>query len=634
MAFWRRIKQSNLQLISNQYRRFYFQAPFTSSLHQTRISVFEKPVCSIDKKPSYLYSNVRFFAAPVQAIKNKKEEPSKDGPRLNEQITARVIRLVKEDGNHSIVSIHEALELARKQDLDLVEVDRKDDPVVCKLMDFHQKRYQQRLKEKDRAKTKSGETLKKGECKEVRFTKKIEAKDLKIKAESVIRLMERGYRVKCMAVGKGKEDEDEDLGGLLCRLTDLIEDVSVVESGPRVESKQAFVMVRHVKFGPSKKGGGKTAKVVGGTMAEPPSKSTTDRQNSVLPQDDSSESVSEPEDDLPTSSPTQIQAENVEDKKNAWSVSESGDDFDKLFNLNEGVSLNSTRKEIHAIQQRVSSPSNDYASKLLHRKPDVNSPASNTSQYPRPEISLGIDNRYKRSEPRNPFPPARSMEHLGPRTRESVRSEPQLPYPRGQPPQNIGQGTRESVRSEPQFPYPQRQPPQHMGESVRSEPQFGNPQRQPPQNMGQSTRESVRSEPQFPYPRRQPPQNTTTTSSVRETKQVENDASLFRNSKPPSNDLPKQQRSHSDVPGTPAPSFGIFSIPKAISSGKQDIAANAHGSNDGNKYASLRNHGMGGNAANQNFPGSKLDGSRRPDDNMGGQDKFGIFSRDNLNDSK
>lgn len=576
MAFLRRINQSKLQFISNQYGRFFFQAPYTPSIHQTRISVLEKPLFSIEKKPSYFYCNVRFFAAPFQAIKNKKDEPSKDGTRLNEKITARVVRLVTEDGqDHSVVPIQVALEQARKLDLDLVEVQRNSDPPVCRLMDFHQKRYKQRVWEKERAKAKSGESVKKGECKEVRFTEKIEGKDLKTKAESIIRLMERGYRVKCMAMGKGKEDEDEDLGGLLSRLTDLIEDVSIVESGPRVERKQAYVIVRHVKF-PTKKGGRKTSKVVGGSVAEPPTKSATDRDDSMESED---EMVADGH-DLPTSSPMQMQDENVVDKKTAWSVSDFGDDF------NGGVSSNSTRKEVHATQQRVSSPLNDYA-------------------------SPGTDNRYKRSEPRTP---ARSMEHLDQSKRESIRSEPQFPYPQRQPPQNMGQSTRDSVRSEPQFPYLRRQPPQNMDQgtrdSVRSEPQFPYPRRQPPQNMGQSTRESVRSEPQFPYPQQQPPKN---------------DASQFRNSKPPSNDLFKQQQSQSNVPGTPAPSFGIFSTPKTDSSGKQGIAADAHGSNVVNRY------GMRGNGASRNLPGSKFDGNQRPDGSTCGQDKFGIFGRDTSN---
>ncbi|XVF00852.1 hypothetical protein REPUB_Repub04eG0037600 [Reevesia pubescens] len=81
--------------------------------------------------------------------------------------------MATEDGrHHSIVSIHEALEQARKQDLDLVEVGGKDNPPVCKLMDFNMKKYQQRQKENERVKNKVGEALKIGPCKEVRFTEK------------------------------------------------------------------------------------------------------------------------------------------------------------------------------------------------------------------------------------------------------------------------------------------------------------------------------------------------------------------------------------------------------------------------------------------------------------------------------
>ncbi|XP_007041777.2 PREDICTED: uncharacterized protein LOC18607515 [Theobroma cacao] len=550
MAFWCRINQSRLQLISNQYRRFYFQTPYASSIDPIRTSVLGKPVSSIDGRPSYFYGNVRFFAAPVQGKYNNKEEPSKFEKRLNEQIKADVIRLVTEEG-HEIIPIHEALRRAKVLDLDLVEVQKSANPPVCKLMDYNQERYKRRVMEKDRAKSKSGKALKKGECKEIRFTGKIEAKDIKMKADSVIRLMERGYRVKCMAMGKGKEDEDEDLGGLLSRLTDLIQDVSVVESGPRVERKQAYVVVRHVKFGPLKKGGGKTSKVVEDTKAE---------RKPMVPEDDSIESISESEneilsdeDDLPRSSPMQMQGKNFEDKKTAWSVSESGDDFDKLFNLNGGFSSNSTSKGIHAAQHTVNSSRNDFASKFLHPKP-----VANSTEYSHPDTSLGTENRYRKSEPRNQFPPARSMGH-----------------------------------------------------------------------MGQNTRESGRSEPRFSYQRQQAPQNMNASSSLGETKQVGNDASLVRNLRPQTNDLPKQRPSHSDVPGTPAPSFGIFSTPTANSSGKQGIGAEVHGSKEGNRYASLRNCGLGGNGATPNFPGSKFNGSQRPNGDMGGKDRFGIFNSDN-----
>ncbi|KAL4280944.1 hypothetical protein GQ457_03G000220 [Hibiscus cannabinus] len=497
MAFWRRFNQSKLQLISNQYRRFHFQAPNPSSVHQTKISALEKPISSIHNKPSYFHCNVRSFAAPVQATKNKKvEQQEKEKPRLNKQITASFVRLVAQDGQHSVVSIEEALQQARKLGVDLVEVQKKVDPPVCKLMDYNKELYQQRQKEKEIAKSKAGVTVKKGVC-NIRFTGKIEEKDLKLKAENVIRLMERGYRVKCMAMVKGKEDEGKDLGAILSRLTKLIEDVCVVESGPNVEKTNAYVIVKHIKFGPTKKGGAKKSKVADGDMAETSTESATDNQRSV---DESTESVSESEDttfsdedDLSMPSPMQMQDENV-------------------------------------------------------------------------------DNRYKRSEPRKQFPPG-----------SPVRSEPQFPNPRRELP-NMSQSARESVRSEPQFRYSPRQPPPHMG---------------------QNTRQADRSEPQSPFQQRQPPQNMNGASSAKGTKQVENEAS-----KPPK-------------------SFGIFSSLNANSSGKQGAAVDAPVSNEGNRYASVRNRGMGGNVANTNSAGSQFNGSRKPDNNTGGQDKFGIFSTPN-----
>ncbi|OAY79724.1 Translation initiation factor IF-3 [Ananas comosus] len=180
----------------------------------------------------------RSFAAPIQA-KPKTANDASSGPRVNAAITVPFVRLVTDEG-HSIVSTKEALDRAMKLNLDLVEVQRAANPPVCKMMDFHKEKYKQEIKEKERAKTK-------------------EQKDLKVKAEAIIRLTERGYRVKCTAMPTGKDEED--LGGLLSRLLTLIEDVSVVESGPHVDPNKAYVIVRHVKFA-SRKSGKKVSEVV------------------------------------------------------------------------------------------------------------------------------------------------------------------------------------------------------------------------------------------------------------------------------------------------------------------------------------------------------------------------------------
>ncbi|KAK8481320.1 hypothetical protein V6N11_047215 [Hibiscus sabdariffa] len=430
MAFWRRINQSKLQLISNQYRRFYFQAPQFIFCSSNEDLCFRENPFAVSTISPLIFTVMSDLLLPLFSLLRIRRLSSKTRKNhvLNKQITASFVRLVTQDGQHSVVPIEEALQQARKLGVDLVEVQKKVDPPVCKLMDYNKEMFQQRQKEKEIAKSKAGVTVKKGVC-NIRFTGKIEEKDLKLKAENVIRLMERGYRVKCMAMAKGKEDEGKDLGAILSRLTKLIEDVCVVESGPNVEKTNASV------------------------------------DESTESGSESEDTTFSDEDDLPMSSPMQMQDENV-------------------------------------------------------------------------------DNRYKRSEPRKQFPP-------------------------GSP-----------VRSEPQFRYSPRQPPPHMG---------------------QNTRQADRSEPQSPFQQRQPPQN----MNAKGTKQVENEAS-----KPPK-------------------SFGIFSSLNPSSSGKQGAAVDAPVSNEGNRYASVRNRGMGGNVANPNSAGSQFNGSRKPDNNTGGQDKFGIFSTPN-----
>lgn len=265
MAIWRRFGSVGFQRLIRCRMKWYFTGGDIGDLRgfRTLVSPFSQssPICC--------YTSFRSFMTSGQA-KPKLKPGAKGGDwrnskveddvgiRINEAIKEREVRLVTDQG-HRIVSIQEALFLARRHDLDLVEVQRKvkvEDglgfkPAVCKLMDYSKEKYKQDVKGKERAKSHATNTLRNGENKEVRFKGKTELKDLKLKAETVKRLMERGYRVKCTAMHTGKDDED--LGLLLLNLLELIEDISVVESGPHLDTKNAFVIVKHIKF-TSKKG--------------------------------------------------------------------------------------------------------------------------------------------------------------------------------------------------------------------------------------------------------------------------------------------------------------------------------------------------------------------------------------------
>lgn len=260
VLFWCRTKQAQLRALSVQLKRCYFQIHGSSSaIQETKIGAVNRQSLTFLRTRPELGNYVRFFAAPVQ-VKPKYEEKDKGRPRMNEEISAAYVRLVTDEG-HAVVSRREALERARVLNVDLVEVQADGDPPVCKLMDYKKEMYLRHVKEKERTKKKSDVVLRKGGLKEVRINHKIDKHDMQTKADTVRRLAERGYRVKCMAVAVGAEKQEEqqkqELGGLLSRLSALIDDFSLVESGPIVEPKQAYVVVRHVKFGPLKKGPGK-----------------------------------------------------------------------------------------------------------------------------------------------------------------------------------------------------------------------------------------------------------------------------------------------------------------------------------------------------------------------------------------
>ncbi|KVH89889.1 translation initiation factor IF3-1, mitochondrial [Cynara cardunculus var. scolymus] len=251
---WCRMKQAQLRALSSQFRHCYFQIHGPSLvIREASIGAVTSPSMAIHKTGSELGNYVRYYAAPVQ-VKPKYEEKDKDKgrPRMNEQISAQYVRLVTDEG-HGVVSRHEALDRARRLGIDLVEVQADANPPVCKLMDYNKEIYARQAKEKELTKKKSDVVLRKGSMKEVRITCKIDGHDLQTKADGVRRLTERGHRVKCMAVGTA----DQDLGGLLTRFAALVDEFTLVESGPRVEAKQAYIVVRHVKFGPLKKGPGK-----------------------------------------------------------------------------------------------------------------------------------------------------------------------------------------------------------------------------------------------------------------------------------------------------------------------------------------------------------------------------------------
>jgi translation initiation factor IF-3 len=166
-------------------------------------------------------------------------EREQSGPRINEAIRAREIRLIDETGqNVGVVPRLEALSKALEAGLDLVEISPDAEPPVCKILDFGKFKYQEQKKAAEARKNQ-----KIVEIKEIKMRPSIDDHDYDVKMRAIKRFFEEGDKVKVTLRFRGREMAHQELGyRLLQRVKgDLVED-SKVESEPRLEGRQ-MVMV-------------------------------------------------------------------------------------------------------------------------------------------------------------------------------------------------------------------------------------------------------------------------------------------------------------------------------------------------------------------------------------------------------
>ena len=164
-------------------------------------------------------------------------EPS--GPKINDAIRARDVRLIDETGqNVGVISRIDAMARAEAAGLDLVEVSPDAEPPVCKIMDFGKYKYQEQKKAAEARKNQ-----KVVEIKEIKMRPSIDDHDYDVKMRSIKRFFEEGDKVKITLRFRGREMAHQELGmDLLQRVkADLLEDAKV-ESEPRLEGRQ-MVMV-------------------------------------------------------------------------------------------------------------------------------------------------------------------------------------------------------------------------------------------------------------------------------------------------------------------------------------------------------------------------------------------------------
>ena len=169
--------------------------------------------------------------------------------RINDQISAREVRIVGDDVESSVMPIAKASQLAEHKGIDLVEVSPNANPPVCRLIDYSKFLYQQKKRQKE-LKAKQVKI----EVKEIRFGPQTDDHDYQFKLKHAKQFLSDGDKVKAYVFFKGRSILFKEQGEvLLLRFANDLEDYGKVEQMPVLEGKRMFLFIAPKKTAAAKK---------------------------------------------------------------------------------------------------------------------------------------------------------------------------------------------------------------------------------------------------------------------------------------------------------------------------------------------------------------------------------------------
>ncbi|HTM49684.1 MAG TPA: translation initiation factor IF-3 [Bryobacteraceae bacterium] len=166
---------------------------------------------------------------------------------VNETIRAREVRAVFPDGETEIMPTAAALRKAQDMGLDLVLIAPTAVPPVAKAIDYGHYQYEQKKKQHE-AKKKQHVV----QVKELKFRPNTDDHDYEFKKNHAIRFLKEGNRVKAVVQFRGREIAHSELGKkLLIRFAEDLAQFGAVESSPRMEGRNAHILISPSKSGKS-----------------------------------------------------------------------------------------------------------------------------------------------------------------------------------------------------------------------------------------------------------------------------------------------------------------------------------------------------------------------------------------------
>ena len=163
------------------------------------------------------------------------------GPKANERIRALQVQVIGSDGkNLGTLNTQEAINIAKQEGLDLIEISPNANPPVCKIIDIGKYKYDLQ-KKANKAKKKQ----KIVNLKEIKLRPVTEIHDYNFKIKNAQKFLSKGDKVKFTVQFKGREMQHTHLGHKLMQR--IINDTIIlgkIEVQPKFEGKQIIMIVQ------------------------------------------------------------------------------------------------------------------------------------------------------------------------------------------------------------------------------------------------------------------------------------------------------------------------------------------------------------------------------------------------------
>ena len=163
------------------------------------------------------------------------------GQKVNERIRALDVQVISSDGkNLGTLQIKKAIEIAKSEGLDLIEISPNANPPVCKIMDVGKYKYDQQ-KKANKAKKKQ----KRIELKEIKLRPVTGIHDYSFKIKNAQKFIAKGDKVKFTIKFKGRELQHPQLGDeLMIKIQQDMKEIGKVELHPKFDGKQMIMVIQ------------------------------------------------------------------------------------------------------------------------------------------------------------------------------------------------------------------------------------------------------------------------------------------------------------------------------------------------------------------------------------------------------